>query len=156
MSIKLSAAVLSSLACLLPLASQADDACTQPVLKNERQDAASIQALETAWSTAYRRGDTGFEICLLTPDFTEIGRDGSVSVLADELRVAAQNRGKGLPIPAMPKITVMLHGGVAVAYTAVQRIKDGKPVSVYNADYYLWEGGVWHAYFSQQTQFTAP
>jgi hypothetical protein len=48
---------------------------------------------------------------------------------------------------------VLIHGEVAVAYVAVLHSKDGKGFTVYNADYYLWEGGVWRAYFSQQTQY---
>jgi hypothetical protein len=47
----------------------------------------------------------------------------------------------------------MIHGNVAVAYVAIPRNKDGKTFNVYNADYYLWEQGAWHAFFSQQTQF---
>lgn len=137
----------------IPLASQAADACGQAALQNEHEDAATIQVLEHEWSAAFRRGDTGFERCLLTPDFTEITRGGQVKVLADELALAAQNQGKQLPMPAIPPVTVLIHGDAAVAYLSVQRSKDGKTVDVYNADYYVWERGHWRAYFSQQTQY---
>jgi hypothetical protein len=147
------AIVLFFLASLLPLASRAQDACGQAVLKDEHQDAATLQALERAWSVAFLQGDTDFERCLLTPDFTEITRGGAVKALADELALAAQNRGKNLPPPPPLQIPVMIHGDVAVAYVAVPHSKDGKTFNVYNADYYLWEGGAWHAYFSQQTQY---
>jgi hypothetical protein len=141
------------LACLLPATSRAQDTCGQAVLKGEHQDVATIQALERAWSVAFLQGDTDFERCLLTPDFTEITRAGSVKLLADELALAAQNRGKALPPPPPLQIPVMIHGDVAVAYVPVPHSKDGKTFTVYNADYYLWEAGAWHAYFSQQTQF---
>jgi hypothetical protein len=146
-------AVLLCLACLLPVSVWATDSCGQAALENEHQDAATIQVLEHAWSVAFLRGDTAFERCLLTPDFTEITRAGSVKVLADELGLAAQNQGRNLPIPAIPYAEVLIHGDVAVAYLSVQRSKDGKTVNVYNADYYVWERDQWHAYFSQQTQF---
>ena len=140
----------------MPLVAQAADDCGQAVLKGERKDVATIQALERAWSVAFLRGDTAFERCLLTPDFTEITRDGAVKSLAEELALAAQNRGKGLPPPAPLQIPVMIHGDVAVAYVAVPRSRDGRAFSIYNADYYVWEGGVWRAYFSQQTRFGGP
>ncbi len=138
---------------LIPLASHAAEGCGQAALQSEHKDAATIQTLERAWSVAFRQGDTAFERCLLTSDFTEIGSDGKLGVLADELAYAAQNQGKNLPIPPQPLTTVLIHGDVAVAYVAVPRNRDGKSFSVYNADYYVWEGGAWRAYFSQQTRF---
>jgi hypothetical protein len=147
------AAILLCLTWLLPSASRAADACGQAALKHEHQDAATIQALERAWSVAFLQGDTDFERCLLTPDFTEITRSGAVKTLAEELALAAQNRGKDLPPPPPLQIPVMIHGDVAVAYVAVPRSKDGKRFTVYNADYYIWEDGAWRAYFSQQSQF---
>lgn len=145
--------VAAFVSAVTPLASHATDDCGQSVLKDEHKDVATVQALERAWSVAFLRGDVAFEQCLLTPDFTEITRDGAVKMLADELALAALNRGKGLPPPAPLQIPVMIHGDVAVAYVAVPRSRDGKAFSVYNADYYVWEGGVWRAYFSQQTRF---
>ena len=135
-----------------PLAARADG-CGQEVLKGQHKDVATIQALELAWSAAFLKGDSEFERCLLTPDFTEITRDGAVKTLADELALAAQNQGRHLPPPTPLQIPVMIHGDVAVAYVAVPRKKDGKSFSVYNADFYVWEGGAWRAYFSQQTVF---
>lgn len=154
MSIKRILPAAVCIAYFLPLSSRAAHGCRQAVLQHERKNIATIQTLERAWSVAFLRGDIGFERCLLTPDFTEIGRDGGVKVLADELGFAAQNAGKNLPMPEIPAVTVMIHGDVAVAYLAVQRIKDGKALKVYNADYYVWEEGGWHAFFSQQTAFS--
>ena len=146
-------AVTVCLSAFIPLASHAADGCGQSALQDEHKDVATIQALEHAWSVAFLQGDTAFESCLLTPDFTEITREGAVKTLADELALAAQNQGKHLPPPPPLQIPVLIHGDVAVAYVAVPRHKDGKSFSVYNADYYVWEGGAWRAYFSQQTVF---
>lgn len=153
MSTKRYAAVLWCLAFFLPLTSRADGACGQAALKNEHKDAATVQNLEAAWSVAFLQGDTDLERCLLTPDFAEIMRSGEMRDLAAEMANTAKNHGKNLPIPTLPQVTVLIHGDVAVAYVSVRRGKDDKPFNVYNADYYVWERGAWHAFFSQQTQF---
>lgn len=143
-----------SLLVLCSMASPVWAACGQEALQHEHKDAATIQVLETAWSVAYLKGDVDFERCLLTPDFTEILKDGSVKLLVDELGFAAKNSGKHLPIPDLPQGTVFIHGDVAVAYglsgsTDAQGVKH---MTRY-ADYYIWEEGAWRAYFAQQSQF---
>lgn len=145
---------LAFLAWLSPMASQAEAACGQKSLLDQHEDAATIQGLEAAWSIAYLSGDTDLERCLLTPDFTEIMRNGAVKLLADELGFAEKNKGKDLPIPPMPKSTVLIHGNVAVAYGISRSTgADGKARGTRYADYYVWEAGSWHAFFAQQTQF---
>jgi hypothetical protein len=145
-----------SLMCLLLLCAlslQAKDACNLRPLMHQRRDVATIQHLEDEWSLAYLRGNTGLERCLLAPDFTEILRTGEVKILADELELAAKNRGKNLTIPSLPKPNVLLHGNVAVAYgLSSSSASDGQSRKTRYADYYLWENGAWHAYFAQQTQ----
>jgi len=132
----------------LPVALKASNSCVRPELRNEHKDVATLQRLETAWSIAYLKGDTEFERCLLTADFTEIMSSGDIAVLKDELGFAEANQGKNLSIPDLPKSTILLHGNVAAAYGTSR----GKAhVSKY-ADYYLWESGAWHAYFAQQTR----
>ena len=86
------------------------------------------------------------ERCLLASDFTEILRTGEVKFLADELYLAAKNRGKNLAIPDLPKANVLMHGNLAVAYG----LSSSKKTRY--ADSYLWENGAWHVLFAQQTQ----
>lgn len=94
--------------------------CQFPVLLlRQHRDIATIEALELEWTRAYLRGDTGFEACLLTADFTEIMRSGEVKHLSDELALAARNTAHPFPIGEMPKDTVLLHGNVAV----LQRVR---------------------------------
>lgn len=139
-------------ACLIAAAVQAT--CLSA---DEGKDAHTIELLEAAWTRAFLKGDTGFEQCLLTPDFVEILKDGSTENLGGELELAAKNKGKDLPIPAMPKIIVYMHGDVAVASgITLPKIIDGKPRSMRYADYYIWEGGQWRVFFAQQTPLTAP
>lgn len=136
------------------LAGVAHASCDYPVLAQEKKDEATIQQLEHAWSVAYLTGDTGFESCLLSSDFTEIRRNGDLHRLADELALAAKNKGKPLSNVDIPPGTVHLHGDVAVAYgVSPVKMVDGKPQKSYYADYYVWENGSWRVYFAQQTTF---
>lgn len=136
------------------LAGVAHARCDYPVLVREKQDEATIQQLEHAWSMAYLTGDTNFEACLLSPDFTEIRSNGKLNRLDDELALAAKNKGKPTPTMDIPPGTIHMHGDVAVAYgvSAVKMI-DGKPHKSYYADYYVWENTSWRVYFAQQTTF---
>jgi hypothetical protein len=105
----------------------AQTTCDMDALKGQQRDVATIQRLENAWSVAYLKADTNFELCLLSRDFTEIVRSGEIKFLADELAFARKNEGKNLPIPKLPEPTVLLHDNVAVAYgTSQSTAPDGK------------------------------
>jgi hypothetical protein len=146
------AALLILLALSSPL--HAQTTCGMDALKGQQRDVATIQRLENAWTIAYLKADTNFELCLLSKDFTEIVRSGDVKFLSDELEFARKNEGKNLPIPKLPEPTVLLHDNVAVAYGTSQSTgPDGKIKETRYADYYVWENGKWHAFFAQQTAF---
>jgi hypothetical protein len=141
-------------ACIMVVAVDARGDCARPALAHQRRDAATVQTLEAAWTLAYVIGDTEFEACVLTPDFTEIMSNGSINHLSDELALAEKNKGKAVAAPNMPPITVRIHGDVAVAYgISSEKVIDGKPHKSYFADYYVWKNGRWHVYFAQQTSF---
>ncbi|HEY6619029.1 MAG TPA: nuclear transport factor 2 family protein [Steroidobacteraceae bacterium] len=134
---------------ILSSAVKAND-CRFPTLAREHRDIATIQVLELEWTRAYLRGDTDFEECLLTPDFTEIMRNGDIKDLSAELALAAKNKAKPLPLGNLPSGQVLLHGNVAVAYGR----STGARAMRY-ADYYVWENGRWRVYFAQQTEIAA-
>jgi hypothetical protein len=95
--------------------------------------------------------------CLLLPEFTEIMRSGELKSLSDELAMAAKNCGKNLPVPELPKITVLIHNNVAVAYgESISKGADGKPRSRWYSDSYVWEDGKWRVFFAQQTSAEVP
>jgi hypothetical protein len=143
-------------ACLAVVTVDARADCAGPALAHQRRDAATIQRLENAWSLAYLTGDTEFEACLLTPDFTEIMSTGSIHNLSEELALAEKNKGKTVAALNLPPTTVHIHGDVAVAYgISSEKMIDGKPHKSYFADYYVWKNGAWHVYFAQQTSFPA-
>lgn len=142
------------LICLVIFAADARAGCTRPAMAHQRRDAATIQRLEGAWNLAYLSGDTEFEACLLTPDFTEIMSNGKINHLSDELALADKNKGKAATSPNVPSITVLIHGNVAVAYgISSEKDVDGKPHKSYYADYYVWNNRAWRVYFAQQTSF---
>jgi hypothetical protein len=129
--------------------------CRTTLLLHQRRDCATIARLEKAWTLAYLSGDSDLEKCILTSDFTEILRTGEVKVLKDELRFAEENRGKNLNIPDSPRGTILLHGNVAVAYgSSISKTADGTLPKLRYADYYVWDGRQWHAFFAQQTQIS--
>jgi hypothetical protein len=107
--------------------------------------------LEAAWNVAFLQGDTAFERCLLTQDFTEIMRGGGVKHLSDELGFAARNTGHHLPPAPIPKLTVLLEGNVAVAYGTVV----GASGTTRYADFYVWTDSSWRVFFAQQTAVEA-
>jgi hypothetical protein len=134
-------------------AAHAKGSCGMPALLHQHRDVATVQSLEFEWSRAYLSGDTNFEECLLTGDFSEILRNGDVKTLADELALAEKNKANPLPIGEIPKGTVLLHGNVAVAYGRSQGSTSGRAMRY--ADYYVWENGGWRVYFAQQTEIVA-
>jgi hypothetical protein len=131
--------------------------CSDPVLLHEKRDASTILSLESAWTSAFLGGDAAFMACLLTPDFTEIMRNGDIYRLSDELALAEKNNSKNNEPAAMPHISVLLHGDVAVAYgLASEKRVEGALHKNYYADYYVWTGGSWRAFFAQWTPVVVP
>jgi len=157
MCIAKSAAVTLICLFVLCVSGFAADDCALPQLMNQREDAATIQRLEGAWTDAFLHGDTEFMRCLLLPEFTEIMRSGELKSLSDELAMAAKNRGKNLPVPELPKIAVLIYNNVAVAYgESISKGADGKPRSRWYSDSYVWEDGKWRVFFAQQTSAEVP
>jgi|HubBroStandDraft_6_1064221.scaffolds.fasta_scaffold839767_1 hypothetical protein len=140
------ALIVAAVMLILSSVVKAND-CRFPTLAREHRDIATIQALELEWTRAYLRGDTDFEECLLTPDFTEIMRNGDIKDLSAELELAAKHKAKPLPLGDLPSGQVLLHGNVAVAYGR----STGARAMRY-ADYYVWENSHWRVYFAQQTE----
>jgi hypothetical protein len=138
-------------------AANAGATCDNHAFTNEKKDAFTILTLESAWNSAFLGGDTESMKCLLTPDFTEIMRNGNIYHRSDELALTEKNRGAAKAAPALPHITVLLHDDVAVAYglASERRIK-GILYRNYYADYYVWTNGSWHAFFAQWTPASVP
>ncbi|HEY2464534.1 MAG TPA: hypothetical protein VGI32_10775 [Steroidobacteraceae bacterium] len=143
--------------CCLPIIAahaQSNGSCEAQLPPHQQKDEATIQKIETSWNLAIARGDSRFERCLLTGDFVEILNKGEVKTLTDELGFTEKNQGKNRPIPTIPPMTVLIHGNVGVAYAIwVPTDTNKKPDKT--ADYFIWENGAWHVFFSQSTPVDA-
>ena len=128
------------------------EGCNAPELMGQKQDAATVERLENAFTTAFLKGDTDFEKCLLLPNYAEVSRSGKWRELPDELAGTAKNQGKNLSVPEMPKVDVLIHGDVAVAHGLFTfTTPDGKSMSTRFSDVYVWKESGWHVLYSQQT-----
>jgi hypothetical protein len=146
---------LMSISLLIACEARANGACDAQMPPHQQQDAATIQQLESAWNTAIAHGDTSFEGCLLTPDFFEISSSGAALTLAGELGMTAKNKGRNRPVPELPRVTVLIHGNIAVAY-ATWKPADPNRRSNVTSDFFVWENGAWHVFFSQGTPVGSP
>ncbi len=133
---------------------QTRDECSATPLVNQQKDEATIQQLETAWNIAIRRGDAALEDCLLTADFLEILPNGDLKTRTDELGFTTKNKGQNMPMPRLPAITVVLHGNVATAFATWTPLAANRPPEK-TVDYFIWENGSWHVFFSQSTPIEA-
>ncbi len=148
-TLALSTALLSFL-CASPLL--AEGGCGAPEFANQKQDAATVERLENAFTAAFLKGDTDFEKCLLLPNYSEVSRSGKWRELSSELESTARNQGKNLSVPEMPKVDVLMHGDVAVAHGLFTfTAPDGKSQSTRFSDVYVWKENAWHVLYSQQT-----
>lgn len=138
-------------------ATNAGATCNNEAFVNEKRNVSTILTIESEWNSAFLGGDTEFMTCLLTPDFTEIMKNGSVYHRSDELALTKKNRSTVKKAAALPQITVLLHDDVAVAYglASEHQIK-GILHKNYYADYYVWTNGSWHAVFAQWTPALVP
>ena len=145
--------ILTGLIYLLPLMPayvQARDQCKVESLTHQEHDAATIQRLEASWNVAIAEGDSSFEGCLLTADFVEVLATGELKTRADELAFTARNKERQRHAPLLPPINILIHGDVAVA-RAMWKRPGATRESDQIADCFVWENGVWHAFFSQLT-----
>jgi len=151
--------IMAALICVPPsmpahAQAQTNGVCNVPELMNQQKDAATIQHLETSWNTAIAQGNASFEDCLLSADFMEILSDGDLKTRTDELGFTAKNKGRNKPIPRLPPITVVVHGNVAMAYATWTATAANRPPDK-TVDFFIWENGSWHVFFSQSTPVAA-
>jgi hypothetical protein len=157
MSHPIAATLLGALSLVTALAHaqpQTNDPCNVPALTNQQKDAATLRHLETSWNTAITQGDATFEDCLLTSDFMEILSNGELKTRTDELAFTTKNKGQHKPPPQLPAFTIVIHGDVAMAHATWTSTASKRPPDKI-VDYFIWENGSWHVFFSQSTPIEA-
>jgi hypothetical protein len=144
---------LVSVGALVAQQARADGACDGQALQRQQKDAATIEQLEKAWTIALAQGDTSFERCLLTSDFVEVTSTGEVKRLADELANTAKSKGQKHPPLKLPQLAISMHDNVAVAYATWNwSSSDAGHKPDLTSDFFVWQNGSWHVFFSQSTR----
>jgi hypothetical protein len=126
--------------------------CQASLFRHQELDAATVRRLERAWETATVADKTILEACLFEPGFTDILQAGEIRNLQFEMARITVTTGEKLPLPDTSERQILMYGHVAIAYG---RHASGFPSKnsglVPFADYFLWDGTSWHAFFSEQT-----
>lgn len=115
--------------------------------ENEMSEA-GVRAVEAHWVRAFLGGDEAYLNTLLDADYVSINLKGvprpKADIVALARKIAASTPSPG-PLPE-PKLGVSLHGAAAV-------VTDYEPDSV-SVDVFHYDGGAWHAWYSQHTPVT--
>ncbi len=108
-----------------------------------------VRAVENHWSRAFVTGDAAYLGALLDDDYVSVGTTGrprpKAEIIALAQKIAA---GPNPPKPVESTSKIVVHGDAAIS-TAV----GDTDASV---DVFHYEGGRWHAWYSQHTPVKPP
>jgi hypothetical protein len=117
--------------------------------------AAAVLAVDDHWSQAEEHGDTAWLDSMLLPQYRSIGADGKILDKKTLLAHAAKNRGSDRmykEVQAWMKAhptrkSVVMRGDVAIiSFSSPQTGR------VRSSDVLVYEGGGWHALYSQHSK----
>jgi hypothetical protein len=123
--------------------------------------AAAVMAVDQHWSDAETGGDTAWLEQMLLPEYRSVNSKGVATPKAAIVAHAARNRGldkdkQKQMVDAWRKAhpsesKVLLHGDTAIVtfYDPAQ----GPQLGVRSVDVFMYEGGRWHALYSQHSGF---
>lgn len=146
--------ILVGLTLFMPSACAAQ-VCRSHVTPKQKRDAETIKRVEHDWAKAVMTGDVEYVRCLLTDDYQSVGWKGVVRNKDWVLSLTKGNAGKQGE-PPNNDATVAFHGDAVVRYADVAFAdKDGSKLTVRFADFFVWDGGRWRAYYTQDTKLDA-
>jgi ketosteroid isomerase-like protein len=123
-----------------------DADCAAVQTPDQRRDEDTIRRIEHDWLAAEMRGDARFLQCLLTPDYVNMGKDGTKHPGSDVIAHARNNAGKHREVPPIES-TIVVNGDAATAYSRSKtRDQAGAWQHVYFVDTFLFRNGAWHPY----------
>ena len=126
--------------------------CTAPLLLAQTRDAETIRRLEKAWQTTTFARNAELEQCLLDRGFIEILSDGKIKKFEDELATTKGKKGPFLTRVPSTKTSIFVHGRAAVAYGRINtNLPSAESRAIPFVDYFVWDRGLWHVYFSRQS-----
>jgi hypothetical protein len=117
----------------------------------DRPDAAGVREVENRWSEAFVTGDASTLDGLLDPAYVSVGVSGAARRKAEIISLARQYAARNPGVHATPlpgTSTISVIGGAAIV---VHRGAADTSVDVFHFD-----GGRWHAWYSQHTALAAP
>lgn len=122
--------------------------------------AAAVTAVDHHWMEAEINGDTSWLNRMLLPEYRSIGSSGRATSRAAILAHAAKNRHSDKMkrkveawLKTHPtKSTVVIHGNTAIIsfYDPTRGAQKG----VLSSDIFVYEGGHWHALYSQHSKIS--
>lgn len=122
--------------------------------------AAAVMAVDQHWLEAETGGDTAWLEQMLLPGYRSVNSKGVATAKADIVAHAAKNRGSDKEkkiveawLAAHPsKQSVVLRGDTAILTFYDARLGPAKGVR--SSDIFVYEGGRWHALYSQHSAVT--
>jgi hypothetical protein len=119
--------------------------------------AAAVMAVDQHWLEAETGGDTAWLEQMLLPEYRSVNSKGAATAKADIVAHAARNRGSDKErkmveawLKAHPsKQSVVLRGDTAILTFYDPAL--GPQRGVHSADIFVYEGGRWHALYSQHS-----
>ncbi len=116
----------------------------------ERQhNEAGIRAVEAHWTKAFLSGDEAYLGTLLDEDYVSVGRTGMPRPKAEIIALAKKIAAGPPPGPFPPStLKVVIRGDAAIVTTSA--------AGDASVDLFRWQGGRWHAWYSQHTPVAPP
>lgn len=122
--------------------------------------AAAVMAVDQHWLEAETSGDTAWLEQMLLPEYRSVNNKGVAAAKADIVAHAAKNRGSDKEkkmveawLAAHPsKQSVVLRGDTAILTFYDPKL--GPQKGVRSSDIFVYEGGRWHALYSQHSGIT--
>lgn len=127
---------------LFTTAAQAADA------EAERSEA-GIRAVEAHWVRAFLTGDSAYLQTLLDDDYVSVNTKGIRRNKADIIALAQKMADSHTPLPTTPPTSAIAVRGDAAIVTDTAMGQTA-------VDVFRYEGGRWHAWYSQHTTVAAP
>jgi hypothetical protein len=119
-----------------------------PDAEHQRNEA-GVRAVEAHWLEAFLSGDEAYLGALLDPDYVSVGQAGAARPKAQIIALAKKiSASPPKPMQPLPPAHIVVHGDAAVVTNS-----SGGDTSV---DVFYWQGGRWHAWYSQHTPAKAP
>jgi hypothetical protein len=117
--------------------------------------AAAVLAVDEHWSQAEEHGDTAWLDSMLLPKYRSIGADGKILDKKTLVAHAAKNRGSdkmSKEVQAWMKAHPTRESVVVEGNIAILSFSDPQTGLVRSSDVFVYEGGGWHALYSQHTK----